>query len=41
MEPNFCKTYFDIQGVEILGMKIEQEKNNEKPIAPIIVAKEY
>jgi hypothetical protein len=40
MEPNFCKTYFDLQGVEILGMKIEQTHENKKPIAPIIVAKE-
>jgi hypothetical protein len=41
MTPNFCKTYFDTQSVEIIGMKIKQTKKEEKPIAPIIVAKEY
>jgi hypothetical protein len=41
MTPNFCKTYFNMQGVEILGMKTEQTKKENKPIAPIIVAKEY
>lgn len=41
MTPKFCKTYFDMQGVEILGMKIEQAHENKKSIAPIIVAKEY
>ena len=41
MTPNFCKTYFNTQGVEILGKKIEQTHEVNKPIAPIIVAKEY
>lgn len=41
MTPNFCKTYFNMQGVEIIGMKIEQKHENKKRVAPIIVAKKY
>lgn len=41
MTPDFCKTYFNMQGVEILDMKTEQLHEIEKEIAPIIEAEEY
>lgn len=34
MTPNFCKTYFDMQDVEIL------EEKEEKPIEPIVIVED-
>ena len=43
MKPiNFTQSYLDMQGVEILGQKkCEHITTENKPVAPIIVAKEY
>ena len=39
---NFTQSYLDMQGVEILGQKKNEHATAEnKPVAPIIVAKEY
>lgn len=35
MTPNFCKTHFDMQGVEIL-----EEKKENKVIEPIIIVED-